>query len=311
MRTADNQQQRQRTLSGRLHYAAFLLMLAATTVLSETPEQASQVDYCKASPLIESQRDQLVDRMEDRLGTSPADRATAALTLAGYDIAAASPNDRSCEKAFEKGRKDFDRQLRKQLRRVQGGAGDADSSDPAIQAVQQQLRDAYIADQAARLAYIELRTDDRQGADFWAQRLAMANAIVLDGVNTALLETLLMDYDWIDSERFGNRIASHAWLIAQHADANPEFQKAVLLRMEPYLATGGVRQRDYAYLYDRVAVNTGGLQRYGTQPLEECNPDGSLSPKPLEDPDRVDVRRAELGMEPMSDAMADMATRRC
>jgi hypothetical protein len=84
-----------------------------------------------------------------------------------------------------------------------------------------------------------------------------------------------------------------------------------LRRMEPYLENGGVRPVDYAYLHDRVAVNTGGLQRYGTQPRRECNADGSLSPQPLEDPAQVDERRAELGLGTMADAMAEMASRRC
>jgi hypothetical protein len=165
--------------------------------------------------------------------------------------------------------------------------------------------------QAARLAYLDLATDDRDGADYWAQRLATANAIELDGAHTRLLKDLLQDFDWIDTQCFGPRIASHAWVLAQHADADPEFQQEALERMRPYLESGGVAPRDYAYLFDRVAVNQGCPQRYGTQPEGECNPDGSLFPKPLEDPGGVDARRAELGLGPMADAMADMALRRC
>lgn len=290
---------------------AVILGLCSAPLAAESPEAAAQKDYCSSVPLTEEQAATLTALVEDRTGAEPSERATAALNLAGDEIARSNPDPRSCAKAFSKGRTSFERQLKKQTRKVKRNAGDADSDDPAIRATQQQLRDAFIADQAGRLAYLELATTDREGADFWAQRLSMANAVMLDAANTALLRELLTRYDWIDSQRFGNRIASHAWLIAQHADADPQFQLEVLGRMEPYLARGGVRQRDYAYLYDRVAVNTGGLQRYGTQPMGECNPDGSLSPRPLEDPDDVDARRAALGMEPMSEAMAEMASRRC
>jgi hypothetical protein len=194
---------------------------------------------------------------------------------------------------------------------VRGNAGQADSEDPAIRAVQEQLRGAFIADQAARLAYLELATDDEGGSEYWARQLATAHAIELDGANTQLLRDLLKDWDWIDSHRFGPRIASHAWVLAQHADADPAFQQSVLERMAPYLEDGGVRPRDYAYLFDRVAVNQGRPQRYGTQPMGSCNADGSLSPKPLEDPEAVDRLRAELNLPPMAEAMSEMASRRC
>ena len=45
--------------------------------------------------------------------------------------------------------------------------------------------------------------------------------------------------------------------------------------------------------------------------VSHANADGTLSPKTLEHPETVDERRAKLGMEPMADAMAEMASRRC
>ena len=53
----------------------------------------------------------------------------------------------------------------------------------------------------------------------------------------------------------------------KHADNDPEFQSFALARMEPYLETEGIKKSNYAYLWDRVAVNTDRKQRYGTQPI--------------------------------------------
>ena len=288
--------------------ALFLLALTAGLAHAAAP---SATERCQAPPLTDAGASRLQAQAEDRLGTPPPERAEALLALAANQIAEAQGSEKACRKALEKGGKHFEKTLRKQTRSVRGNAGKADSEDPAIRAVQEALRDAFIADQAARLAWLDLATDDRDGADYWAQRLATANAVELDGANTRLLKDLLQDFDWIDAHRFGPRIASHAWVLAQHADADPEFQQEALERMRPYLENGGVRPGDYAYLFDRVAVNQGRPQRYGTQPEGECNPDGSLSPKPLEDPEGVDNRRAGLGLGPMADAMADMASRRC
>jgi hypothetical protein len=283
----------------------------ATSAKHAGAVEPTHAQRCATTPLAETDHEQLRQRAGDRLGTAPEHRADALLKLAADTVARASDSPRNCERTLERGQKRYEKALRRETRAVRGNAGQADSDDPAIRAVQEQLRDAFIADQAARLAYLELATDDLDGKDYWARQLATAGAIDRDGTNTRLLKQLLQDYDWIDSHRFGVRIASHAWVLAQHADADPAFQQEVLERMAPYLENGGVRPRDYAYLFDRVAVNQGRPQRYGTQPMESCNDDGSLSPRPLEDPETVDERRAELGIEPMANAMAEMASRRC
>jgi hypothetical protein len=286
----------------------FLLALCASLVKAESP---SATERCQATVLTDPEIAHFQAQAEDRLGTPPSDRAASLLALAADRIVRGKGSEKACRKALQRGEKHFEKALRKRTRSVRGNAGKADSEDPVIRAVQEALSDAFIADQAARLAWLDLATDDRDGADYWAQRLATANAIELDGAHTQLLKDLLQDYDWIDAHRFGPRIASHAWVLAQHADANPDFQQDALERMRPYLENGGVSPGDYAYLFDRVAVNQDRVQRYGTQPKSECNADGSLSPKPLEDPSGVDARRAKLGLGPMADAMADMASRRC
>jgi hypothetical protein len=80
--------------------------------------------------------------------------------------------------------------------------------------------------------------------------------------------------------------------------------------MEKYLADDGVAKRDYAYLWDRVAVNEDRLLRYGTQPDWECK-GGKLALKPMEDPENVDVRRAAVGMGPAQADLAQMSLSVC
>ena len=77
-----------------------------------------------------------------------------------------------------------------------------------------------------------------------------------------------------------------------------------------YLATGGVSKKNYAYLWDRVAVNHDREQRYGTQPDWDCK-DGKLELRPVEDPDNLDARRTEMGLGPVEQALAQMAANVC
>jgi hypothetical protein len=70
------------------------------------------------------------------------------------------------------------------------------------------------------------------------------------------------------------------------------------------VAEGQGSPGNLAYLTDRVAAGAGEPQTYGTQ--VGCGPDGPV-PAPLADESAVDALRAELGLEPMADYLAEMA----
>ena len=53
-----------------------------------------------------------------------------------------------------------------------------------------------------------------------------------------------------------------------------------------------------AYLTDRVLVNEGKPQRYGTQMTMQGD---QIVPKPIEDAEHVDARRASVGLPPMAE----------
>ncbi len=55
-----------------------------------------------------------------------------------------------------------------------------------------------------------------------------------------------------------------------------------------------------------MATNAGEPQTYGTQ--MGCTSDGEPQPAPLADPGRVDALRAEAGLPPLEEYLAEMAT---
>jgi len=157
---------------------------------------------------------------------------------------------------------------------------------------------------------LTLSTEDETGADFWAQRLATAHATRVDGTSTAYLKELIQTIDWVDQTTYGEAVSNHAWLLVQHADNHVDLQREVLKRMEPLLANDEVSAKNYAYLWDRVAVNEDRKQRYGTQPTWECT-DGQLTLKPLEDPEGVNPRRAKMGLNTVEEGLAEMSNSVC
>ena len=61
---------------------------------------------------------------------------------------------------------------------------------------------------------------------------------------------------------------------------------------------GTVPRSHIAYLTDRVAVNEGRPQRYGTQ---FTLVDGKMVPQPIENLDELDERRADMGLQSMAE----------
>jgi hypothetical protein len=85
----------------------------------------------------------------------------------------------------------------------------------------------------------------------------------------------------------------------QHSDHDPAFQRECLELLGEAVDAGEADASNLAYLTDRVLRAEGRPQRYGTQ--FGPGPDGGFEPQPLEDPDRVDERRASVGLGPLEE----------
>ena len=93
----------------------------------------------------------------------------------------------------------------------------------------------------------------------------------------------------------GKAASLNFWLIVQHGDHDVAFQKKVLKAMKKELKTKNVLSQNYAYLYDRVKKNENKPQLYGTQMVWDSL--GVHSPYNLKSPEKINERRAEMGLE--------------
>jgi len=117
----------------------------------------------------------------------------------------------------------------------------------------------------------------------------------VDKANQEQLQSIIEVHGWPSPSRFGEEAANAAWLIAQHADANPVFQRKCLELMQ---AEKAVSQEDLGYLADRVRVNEGRPQLFGTQWIVEND---EFKPQPIEDEENLDKRREKIGMPPFDE----------
>jgi hypothetical protein len=116
-----------------------------------------------------------------------------------------------------------------------------------------------------------------------------------DSLNLFFLRQIFKQYGFPGYNLIGKESSHNFWLLMQHADNFPSFQDSVLSKMKVELEKANASQSDYAYLVDRVKVNEGQLQIYGTQMM--LNSDStSFLPKPVLSPEKLNERRAEMGL---------------
>lgn len=137
------------------------------------------------------------------------------------------------------------------------------------------------------------------------QKERTGGGTIEDEPRTARLKEIIAEHGWPTYDLVGKEGAEAAWVLAQHADLDPEFQAEALVLLREAVADGQGSPGDLAYLEDRVAVAQGEPQRYGTQ--MGCRKSGPVPATPIEDRAGLDQRREEAGLEPFAAYEREMA----
>jgi hypothetical protein len=125
----------------------------------------------------------------------------------------------------------------------------------------------------------------------WPRAMEMAR---IDVANTDRLREIVDEHGWPGRSLVGEEGAEHAWLLAQHASMQLDFQRRVLDLLTAAVAAGEATPRHLAYLTDRVRMLEGKEQIYGTQYIRDEH--GHRVLFPIEDAVHVDERRTEVGL---------------
>jgi hypothetical protein len=120
----------------------------------------------------------------------------------------------------------------------------------------------------------------------------------VDADNLAWLKKVVAEVGWPCRSMVGEDGAHAAWLLAQHADRDPEFQRRCLDLITEAAEHGEASRAELAYLTDRVLLAEGQPQEYGTQMIGQ---EEGWVPRRLRDPEHVDKRRAAMSLGPLAD----------
>lgn len=122
----------------------------------------------------------------------------------------------------------------------------------------------------------------------------------INEINKEKVNGYIKKYGFLGIDKVGEDGSNDFWLIVQHSDNFPEFQKKVLKMMKKEVDKNNANKPNYAYLFDRVRKNEKQKQYFGTQ--LEYNKFGQATPKfGLEDSINVDERRKKYELEPLKE----------
>lgn len=148
--------------------------------------------------------------------------------------------------------------------------------------VKKVIHKMYLTDQEVRQAFLKDMNHPK------VQNLITS----MDDFHTAKMKEILQQNGWLTISRYGHDTDHQAWLLVQHADQDPFFQAGCLFVLTNLVAKGETDKKNYAYLYDRVALkfeNLGMKQKYGTQ---------------------VNIGSADIKLLPYEGSIADLNQRR-
>jgi hypothetical protein len=159
----------------------------------------------------------------------------------------------------------------------------------------QQLDSIYVDDQKYRM-----KLNDIEKKYGWESKEMKANwkaIIENDSVNLIKVKTILDNNGWLGEEIVGEKGSAALFLVIQHS--NLATQEKYLPMLRDAVKQGKASGSRLALLEDRVALRQGKKQIYGSQ-ISRDEETKLYYVSPLEDPDNVDKRRAEVGLQPIA-----------
>ena len=122
----------------------------------------------------------------------------------------------------------------------------------------------------------------------------------IDQKNLARIKEIISQYGCITISKFGEKTAQNAWLIIQHQTDDLEFMEHYCELMEKNI--NDVHKKNWAYLKDRILINRGENQLYGSQWFKGKD-DAHFFLREIDDIENVDQRRTDVGLPTLDESI--------
>lgn len=118
----------------------------------------------------------------------------------------------------------------------------------------------------------------------------------IDRQHTRRMKQIVRTFGWPTLHMVGKRGTDAAWYLVQHADHDVTWQERCLTLVRVAMRRGQATPKYVAMLTDRVLVNRGKRQRYGSQWY--TNAAGVFGPRPIMRRASLNKRRKQMGLLP-------------
>ncbi len=160
------------------------------------------------------------------------------------------------------------------------------AGDCTADALRKELTERAAEDQSARAALLASPGSNEVGD----------RVLRIDADNTAFMRSVLAECGWPRQSVVGEDAATAAWLLTQHADMDPQYQAMAAQAMKYAVLAKEASPVRLALLVDRNRRLTDQPQVYGMQTF--TGTDGVVRFFDIVTPERLDARRAEIGLVP-------------
>ncbi len=174
--------------------------------------------------------------------------------------------------------------------------GQTQNKKDSYTSLKAQLDTIHQEDQKCRLRLDELLRKSRSESE--NMELITLHKLMnkTDSTNLIKIEKILNEYGWLGADVIGEQGNKTLFLVIQHSDL--ETQLKYLPMMREAVKKGTAKGTNFALLVDRIEMGKGNRQIYGSQ----IKIDGDeFYVYPIIEPEKVNDRRAEVGLEPIED----------
>jgi hypothetical protein len=180
---------------------------------------------------------------------------------------------------------------------------------PDIQICKSIVKDEIVGDKALQIELIKMYINDQSVrgnvlsemiSKYKLGEYELATpGVSVDGMNRVRLKEIIMEFGFPTRQLVGRDAMQGVFFLIQHSDGDREWQKEQLPNIEKAVKQGDMDGQAYGYLYDRIKINGGEKQLYGTQfkNVDVINKRVELAD--TEDIGNLDRRRMEVGMMPI------------
>jgi len=170
------------------------------------------------------------------------------------------------------------------------------SQDTTYNSITQQLLKIDELDQRYRnqIDYIETK----YGRESKELQVLFNDMHLADSSNLIQVESIIKKYGWLGYDKIGSQANTILFMVIQHS--NLLTQETYLPLMREAVKNGNAQAKSLALLEDRIALYKGKMQSYGSQ-IFWSKANNRYFILPLADPDNVDKRRAEVGLQPLGE----------